>query len=63
MDLKPNTHYTLHCDATEDQARFQLIDLATQQVAASTDEVTVFLRPSPSPAEPVVVPVLIPAHR
>ena len=64
-DLASNGHYKIHCDRTDTTARFQLVDLQTGQVVASSGDVPLLVRASPiESAKPsVVIPVVIPAHR
>ena len=65
VDLAPNGHYKIHCERTETTARFQLIDLQTGQVIASSADVPLMVRASPmESAKPgVVIPVVVPARR
>jgi hypothetical protein len=63
VDLKPNGKYTLHCDASEESARFTLVELATNDVAATSKEVPLYIRPSPGIGGPGYVPVIIPVRR
>jgi len=63
VDLKPNGKYTLHCDASEESARFTLVELGTNNVAATSAEVPLFIRPSPGTGEGGYVPVFIPVRR
>jgi hypothetical protein len=47
VDLKPNGKYALHCDASDESARFTLIELATNNIVATSAEVPLYIRPSP----------------
>ena len=65
VDLAPNGHYKIHCERADTTARFQLMDLQTGQVVASSGDLPVLVRASPmeSVKPGVVIPVVIPAHR
>ena len=64
VDLKPNGKYTLHCEASDESARFTLIDLSTNEAAATSAEVPLYIRPSPgSGGGTGYVPVFIPVRR
>jgi hypothetical protein len=64
-DLAPNGHYKIHCELQETTARFQLIDLQTGQVIATSSDVPLIVRATPlnSSSPGAVVPVFIPAHK
>ena len=64
-ELAPNGHYKIHCERADTTARFELLDLQTGQVVASSDDVPLLVRASPmESAKPgVVIPVVIPAHK
>jgi hypothetical protein len=63
VDLKPTGNYTLHCEASEESARFTLIDLTTNQVAATSGEVPLYIRPTPGTGGSGYAPVFIPVRR
>jgi len=63
-DLVPNGHYKIHCELTDMTARFQLVDLQSGQVVATSNDVPLVIRGSPlQSAKPGTVPVFIPVHR
>jgi hypothetical protein len=64
-DLASNGHYKVHCERADTTARFQLIDLQTGEVVATSGDVPLLVRASPmESAKPgVVIPVVIPARR
>jgi hypothetical protein len=64
-DLASNGHYKIHCELAETTARFQLMDLQTGQVIATSGDVPLVIRASPlESAKPgAVIPVFIPTRR
>ncbi len=62
VDLKPNGSYTLHCNASDESARFTLIDLATKNIVATSAEVPLYIRPSPESSRPGFIPIFIPSR-
>jgi hypothetical protein len=64
-DLAPNGHYKIHSELAESMAHFQLVDLQTGQVIATSADVPLVVRASPlQSAKPgAAVPVFIPVRR
>jgi hypothetical protein len=46
-DLVPNGHYKIHCELAESTAHFQLVDLQSGQVIATSADVPLVVRASP----------------
>ncbi|HME38591.1 MAG TPA: hypothetical protein VKG63_06490, partial [Steroidobacteraceae bacterium] len=62
VNLRPNGKYTLHCDASDETARFTLIELSTKEAAATSVDVPLYIRPSPERSGPGFMPMFIPGH-
>jgi hypothetical protein len=62
VNLKPNGKYTLHCDASDETAHFTLIEIPTSEIAGTSADVPLYIRPSPEHRGGGMIPVFIPAH-
>lgn len=58
-DLEPNGKYELRAEKGAKTARFRLIDLASHETVASTEDISLVLRPSPIPMNvPLFIPIV-----